>query len=66
MGMGFLASGLEGPGRLMEPDDIFAAMEQRLLRAFDANRHDSNNEILIRVSAARLEDAWRGALANQK
>lgn len=31
VGMGFLASGLEGPGRLMEPDDIFHAIQQRLL-----------------------------------
>lgn len=35
VGMGFLASGLEGPGRLMEPDDIFSAMEQRLLAGKD-------------------------------
>ena len=31
VGMGFLASGLEGPGRLLEPEDIFDAIEQRLL-----------------------------------
>ncbi len=29
-GVGFLASGLEGPGRLMEPDEIFAEAEKLL------------------------------------
>ncbi|MEM7371733.1 MAG: bifunctional phosphopantothenoylcysteine decarboxylase/phosphopantothenate--cysteine ligase CoaBC [Bacteroidota bacterium] len=30
-GTGFLASGLEGPGRLLEPEEIFAHIQQRLL-----------------------------------
>ncbi|MDX1908999.1 MAG: bifunctional phosphopantothenoylcysteine decarboxylase/phosphopantothenate--cysteine ligase CoaBC [Bacteroidia bacterium] len=30
VGNGFLASGLEGPGRLLEPDDILKAVEQLL------------------------------------
>jgi phosphopantothenoylcysteine decarboxylase/phosphopantothenate--cysteine ligase len=35
VGMGFLASGLQGPGRLLEPEDIFSAVEQRLLAGND-------------------------------
>ncbi|MFK7971479.1 MAG: bifunctional phosphopantothenoylcysteine decarboxylase/phosphopantothenate--cysteine ligase CoaBC [Bacteroidia bacterium] len=31
VGIGFLASGLEGPGRMMEPDDIMSEAEQLLL-----------------------------------
>ncbi|MFK7922102.1 MAG: bifunctional phosphopantothenoylcysteine decarboxylase/phosphopantothenate--cysteine ligase CoaBC [Bacteroidia bacterium] len=31
-GTGFLASGLEGPGRLLEPEEIFAAIEKRLAK----------------------------------
>lgn len=51
VGMGFLASGLEGPGRLIEPDDIFSQIEQRLLS--DGEKPLAGKKVLLTAGPTR-------------
>ncbi|MEZ4684722.1 MAG: bifunctional phosphopantothenoylcysteine decarboxylase/phosphopantothenate--cysteine ligase CoaBC [Bacteroidia bacterium] len=51
VGMGFLASGLEGPGRLLEPEDIFETIEQRLLAGND--RPLAGRKVLLTAGPTR-------------
>jgi len=48
-GVGFLASGLEGPGRLLEPDEIFAAIQQH----FIPNQALAGKKVMISAGPTR-------------